>query len=121
VFGTPLAAMSGSHLPRVVDSQMSQEEIRRVHSAMDKEEVIRRVGFGQKEVVPTARVVGGSRGVGTIVSRTRIELRPNEVMVRQISPKSPQLSMPSARRARQSREVEVSDIAVNRPGTQMMR
>lgn len=125
VLGTPLAAMSGSHLPRVVDCQMSQEEIRRVYSAMDKEEVIRRVGFGvneaRQEAVPHARVAGGSRGVGTIVSRTRIELRPKEAMVRQISPKSPLLNVPSARGVRQSREEEVSDKFVNRPGTQMMR
>ena len=104
---------------------MSQEDIRRVYSAMDKEEVLRRVGFGVKEarqeVLPHGRVAGGSRGVGTIVSRTRIELRPNEVMVRQISPKSPLLNVPSARGARQSREEEVSDIVVNRPATQMMR
>jgi hypothetical protein len=119
VLGTPLAAMSASHLPRVVDCQMSQEDIRRVYSAMDKEEVLRRVGFA--EAVPHARAAGGSRGVGTIVSRTRIELRPKEVMVRQISPKSPLLNVPSARGARQSREEEVSDKVVNRPATQMMR
>jgi hypothetical protein len=51
---------------------------------MDKEEVLRRVGFGPKEA-EVHRVGSSSRsgkGVGTIVSRTRIELRPNEVMVR---------------------------------------
>jgi hypothetical protein len=53
---------------------------------MDKEEVLRRVGFGPKEAVKEVPRVGSSsrsgKGVGTIVSRTRIELRPNEVMVR---------------------------------------
>lgn len=86
VFGTPLAAMSASHLPRMVDIQMSQEDIRRVFSQMDKEEVLRRVGFGPNEAVKEVSRVGSSsrsgKGVGTIVSRTRIELRPNEVMVR---------------------------------------
>jgi hypothetical protein len=48
--------------------------------------VLRRVAFGPNEEVKEVPRLGSSsrtgKGVGTIVSRTRIELRPNEVMVR---------------------------------------